>query len=290
MADKFRLACCVLENTVLSSDIFSLRLAAPQIAAAARPGQFVMVACRDESRLLPRPISICEADEAKGEVRLVIRRAGRGTEEFAGLKSGESVTLTGPLGRGFPIDAGENAALTGMPDGEFSADGAKSAVPAGAADGRGAGESVSLILGGGIGIAPLLGLAKALPGRRIIVLGYRDETFMEDEFAACGELYIATESGRSGTRGNVLDAVKEHAICGDRIFACGPTPMLRAVKRYAEAAGTPCWLSLEERMACGIGACLGCVCRSAREDEHFHTKSRRVCTEGPVFESREVEL
>ena len=101
---------------------------------------------------------------------------------------------------------------------------------------------------------------------------------------------IATEDGSSGTKGNVLDAIRAHDLKADVIFACGPAPMLRALKQYAEQNGIRCWLSMEEKMACGIGACLSCVCPSTEIDEHSQVKNRRVCTEGPVFLSTQIGL
>ena len=123
-----------------------------------------------------------------------------------------------------------------------------------------------------------------------IVLGYRDERFLEKEFQEAGPVYIATEDGSAGTRGNVLDAVRTQGLEADVIFACGPTPMLRAVKQYAAERGIDCWISLEERMACGIGACLACVCQSREVDGHSNVHNKRICKDGPVFKASEVEL
>ena len=105
-----------------------------------------------------------------------------------------------------------------------------------------------------------------------------------------GALYIATEDGSLGTKGNVMDAIRENKLTADMIFACGPMPMLRAIKKYAEEAGIPAYISLEEHMACGIGACLGCVVKTAKKDPHSHVNNTRICTEGPVFEAQEVEI
>lgn len=262
MTEKFREQACVLANENIASNIFDLRLKTDKIAKEARPGQFVSAYSNDKSRLLPRPISICGANPETGELRLVFRVAGKGTEEFSKLKKGESVDLVGPLGNGFPLDR---------------------------AFGR------VFLIGGGIGIPPMIQLAKSLSasGKDIhitSVLGFRDELFLTDDLRACGDVVIATEDGSCGTRGNVLDAIREKGISADVIYACGPMPMLRALKKYAEETGTECWLSLEEKMACGIGACLSCVCKSTDIDEHSKVKNKRVCTEGPVFRSTEVEI
>ncbi|MEG0215602.1 MAG: dihydroorotate dehydrogenase electron transfer subunit, partial [Hungatella sp.] len=105
-----------------------------------------------------------------------------------------------------------------------------------------------------------------------------------------GKVYLATEDGSSGTKGNVLDAISEHHLSADVIFACGPTPMLRAIKAYAKEHRIECYLSLEEKMACGIGACLACVCQSVEIDAHSRVHNKRICKDGPVFRAEEVEL
>lgn len=113
---------------------------------------------------------------------------------------------------------------------------------------------------------------------------------MREDFEKNGDLYIATEDGSVGTAGNVMDAIRENALKADIIYACGPMPMLRAIKAYALEADIPAYISLEERMACGVGACLGCVCTTKNVDAHSHVHNARICTDGPVFEAREVEI
>ena len=115
---------------------------------------------------------------------------------------------------------------------------------------------------------------------------------LKEDFEAVADtdVYIATEDGSVGAKGNVLDAVKQEKVEADVIFACGPTPMLRAIKAYALENDIPCYVSLEEKMACGIGACLACVCKSTEIDDHSQVKNKRVCKEGPVFNVKEVEL
>ena len=249
-----------------AAGIYDLRIQAPEIAAAAVPGQFVNVYCRDGSRLLPRPISLCCCDAKTGEIRLVYRAAGAGTKEFSGMKAGEELELLGPLGNGFPLH-------------------------------EAAGKHVFLV-GGGIGIPPMLQTARTLqaapeemqPAAVTAVLGYRDNTFLADEFAEAAETVLATEDGSAGTKGTVLDAIQERNLRADVIFACGPKPMLRALKNYAAEADIACWISLEERMACGIGACLACVCETAGVDAHSHVHNARVCKDGPVFAAEDVVL
>ncbi|MCM1182462.1 MAG: dihydroorotate dehydrogenase electron transfer subunit [Roseburia sp.] len=231
------------------------------LAAQARAGQFISVYPQDKSTLLPRPISICEADAARGRLRIVYRVAGKGTKEFSGYRAGMKVDILGTLGNGFPVA-------------------------------EAVGKRV-LLMGGGIGIPPMLALAKALKDTVTtdIVLGYRNkELFLSEELARYGAVHIATEDGSAGTRGNVMDAIAAEGPDADIIFACGPMPMLRAVKQYAQERALPAYISLEERMACGVGACLGCVVRTRQKDAHSHVNNARICTDGPVYPATEVEL
>lgn len=259
MAEKFRENSEIISQECIGTDIYSMWLQTDKIARAAVPGQFISVYSHDGSRLLPRPISICEIDREKGALRIVYRIAGAGTKEFSGYGKGTVLSILGPLGNGFPLER--------MTEGKRA-----------------------MLIGGGIGIPPIVELARELTGEKQIIAGYRDELFLTEELEKEGTLYIATEDGSSGTKGTVLNAIEENALEADVIYACGPTPMLRALKSYAEERGIECWLSLEERMACGVGACLGCVCQSKEVDEHSHVHNKRVCKDGPVFLSTEVEL
>ena len=141
---------------------------------------------------------------------------------------------------------------------------------------------------------PMLQLAKEMraAGENLqVVMGYRNaDTFLLDEFEAVAETFVATEDGSLGTKGNVIDAIKNEKLNADIIYACGPTPMLRALKNYAEENNKVCYISMEERMACGIGACLACVCKSRDKDAHSNVNNKRICKEGPVFNAKEVEL
>ena len=148
-----------------------------------------------------------------------------------------------------------------------------------------------MLMGGGIGVPPMLEMAKQLNCEKQIILGYRDKNlFLRDEFEAYAEVYEATEDGSVGTKGNVLDASREQNLTADVIYACGPTPMLRAIKEYAAEKGIKCYISLEEKMACGIGACLACVCQSKDVDHHSNVHNKRICKDGPVILAEEVEL
>lgn len=245
----------VVSQEALASDIYSMWIEAEVIAGEAKPGQFISVYTKDSGKLLPRPISICEINQASGTLRIVYRVVGAGTGEFSAYQAGDEIVVMGPLGNGFPLK-----------------------------------EKRAFLIGGGIGIPPMLELAKTLNCEKQMILGYRDELFLNEEFAPYGDVYIATEDGSSGTKGNVLDAVRVSGLTADVIYACGPAPMLRALKAYAAENGIECWLSMEEKMACGIGACLACVCKSKEVDEHTHVHNKRICKDGPVFLAEEVEL
>lgn len=262
---KIKMTAELTAQTRLAADIYDMRIKAPEIAEEAAAGQFVSLYTEDGAKLLPRPISLCGIHRESGELRLVYRIAGAGTREFSSLKAGDKVDVLGPLGNGFPIITGKKAFL----------------------------------IGGGIGIPPMLELAKALceangtqgPDLVQAVLGYRDsQMFLKDEFEAIGCVYTASEDGSAGVKGNVLDAIREYSLQADVIYACGPTPMLRALKKYAADNGIQCWLSLEEKMACGVGACLACVCQSRDIDSHSQVHNKRICKDGPVFRADEIEL
>ncbi|MCD8301027.1 MAG: dihydroorotate dehydrogenase electron transfer subunit [Clostridiales bacterium] len=246
----------IISQGELATGIFSMWIETSRIAGEAHSGQFLSLYCDDSSRLLPRPISICEIDRDAGSIRLVYRIAGEGTREFSRKAAGDVIRVKGPLGNGFPM-----------------------------------GERPALLIGGGIGIPPILELAREYPGNKQIVLGYRDsETFLLDDFKAQGVVYIATEDGSLGTPGNVIGAIEAESLTAGVIYACGPTPMLRALKAYAAAHDMTCYVSLEERMACGIGACLACVCHSAEVDAHTNVHNKRICKEGPVFNASDMEF
>lgn len=151
-------------------------------------------------------------------------------------------------------------------------------------------KTTALLVGGGIGIPPMLALAQELECEKQIVLGYRDTLFLQREFEAYGTVSIATEDGSAGTKGTVLDVIQNRQLHAQTLYACGPLPMLRTLKQYAAEQGMECQVSLEERMACGIGACLGCVCKSKEIDAHTNVNNKRICKEGPVFAAEEVEF
>ena len=245
----------VVRQQQIDEGIFDMELSFPKGAALAKPGLFIAMYCNDKSKLLPRPISICGINKEEGTLRVVYRVAGEGTKEFSEMKEGDTLEVMGPLGNGFALK-----------------------------------EEKAIIIGGGIGIPPMLELAKQLNVEKTVVLGYRTSTFLKDEFEAVGDVVISTEDGSFGTKGNVIDAIKEQGVEGSIIYACGPTPMLRGIKAYAEEMGFEAQISMEERMACGIGACLACVCKSKEKDAHSNVHNKRICKDGPVFLSTEVEI
>lgn len=256
---KFQEITEVISQEKIASGIYSMWLRSENMAKEAKPGQFLSVYCNDGSRILPRPISICEVNKEEGALRIVYRVVGKGTEEFKSLKAADTVKVVGPLGNGFILH-----------------------------------EKTALLIAGGIGIPPMLETAKILSQMGVKVyaaVGYRNnELFLKDELSKYSEVIVATEDGSEGTKGNVIDAIKENNVKADVIYSCGPTPMLRAVKEYALENDIICELSLEERMACGIGACLACVCKSKDVDAHSHVNNKRVCKDGPVFYCQEVTL
>ena len=251
-----------------TAQILSQKESAPQIydmwietdlAAQAKPGQFLCIYPKDKSTLLPRPISICEVREDKKALRIVYRAVGQGTREFSRYQAGDTIDIMGTLGNGFPVE-------------------------------EAVGKKV-ILMGGGIGVPPILQLAKEMDGDKQIIVGYRDNnTFLKEDLEKYGKVYIATEDGSVGTKGNVMNAVAENDLEAELIYACGPMPMLRAIKKYASERHIKAYVSLEEHMACGVGACLGCVVKTKETDHHSHVNNARICTDGPVFEAEAVEI
>lgn len=262
----------VISQAEIAPGIFDLWLNT-ELSQYAHAGQFVGVYPKSKAHLLPRPISICEISDDRTALRLVYRVAGAGTAEFADLIKGDSVNILGILGNGYEFDRIFGSDIS---------------------------ENTNVVLmGGGIGIPPMLELAKELKAHNIeatVIAGYRDSNlFLNQDLAEYGRLEIATEDGSIGTKGNVLNVVDNLKLRADVILACGPMPMLRAIKRYAETQETnghsiKVYISLEERMACGVGACLGCICKTKSVDHHSNVKNARICTDGPVFDAFDVDI
>lgn len=252
----------VLSHREIADGIFELKLHGKIPVEISEPGQFVHVRVGGSSGsaapLLRRPISICTADLGHQSLTLIYRSIGLGTELLSHAVEGKKIDVFGPLGHGFPVDV--------VPEG-----------------GR------ALMIGGGVGVPPLYGLSQMLADKGVQVthvLGFRSEKdiFYENEFAELGETIILTEDGTNGRAGRVTDVLK--GIDFDTAYACGPLPMLKAVQTMI--GEKPLYLSMEQRMGCGIGACLACVVHTTdREDGKGY---RRVCCDGPVFRAGEVEL
>lgn len=243
----------VVSQKEIGTGIYDMVLRFPEGAKEAKAGQFLAMYCNDQTKLLPRPISICGIDAAAGTLRVVYRIAGEGTRQFSEMKAGDTLEVMGPLGNGFTMK-----------------------------------KEKAIIVGGGIGIPPMLELAKQLDCEKTVVLGYRDELFLKEEFEDTADVKVATEDGSCGTKGTVIDAIKACQVDGAVIYACGPMPMLKALAEYADEHQMEAQISLEERMACGIGACLGCICKSKEKDHHTNVNNKRICKDGPVFDAKEV--
>ncbi len=266
MSKKSKQTAVVISQEKLAEGIYDLWIETG-LAKEAGAGQFIGVYPKNAATLLPRPISICEVNEERKALRLVYRVAGKGTMEFSSLKKDDRIEILGILGNGYRVPE----LLTGHP--EFT--------------------EITLY-GGGIGIPPMLQLSKELAAaerKPSVFIGYRDSNlFLKEDFEKYGTVYVATEDGSVGTKGNVLTALKETGVQPSVMMACGPMMMLRAIKQEASERAIPAYISLEEHMACGIGACLGCVCRTTKKDEHSQVHNARICTEGPVFLAEEVEI
>ena len=263
MEQKKKIKTKVISQTEIADGIYDMWIDT-DLAKTAKAGQFIGVYPHNESTLLPRPISICETDRKKGRLRIVYRVAGKGTEELSVFHAGRNIRILGNLGNGFPLEAAEGKRV--------------------------------FLMGGGIGIPPMLQLAKSLKeeGKAkevTVIAGYRNrQLFLKEDLEKYAKVYVATEDGSAGTKGTVMDAIVQNGLETDVIMACGPMPMLRAVKQYAGKEGIAAYLSLEERMACGVGACLGCVCKTVKTDAHSHVKNARICTDGPVFPAEDVDI
>lgn len=248
--------CRLVSKNELVPGIFDFVIENERIAKETQCGQFLHIDCGGKT-FLRRPISICDAYDDK--VRFIFEAKGEGTTELSQKEVGDYIDIIGPLGHGFEIKEKHKNPI---------------------------------IIGGGIGVFPLYKLAKELNNNANIFLGFRnkDRVVMESEFEKVSKLTIVgTDDGSYGYNGYIASAMEgyiKNAPC-DVIFACGPMPMLKAVKEIAERSGIECQLSLEQRMGCGIGACLVCVCETIFEGTN---KYMRVCKNGPVFDSKVVKL
>lgn len=243
--------CTVLKKGELAPGIFDLTVRFPQAARIARPGQFAQFLV--PGKTLRRPISICAVDREAGSLRFVFQVRGEGTRELSRILPGGTVNLLAPLGKGFePGDTSRRA----------------------------------VFVGGGIGVPPLLAAAEPFGANAVAALGFRsaDGVILAKDFEALGcRTLVATDDGSAGHRGPVTELLRDLPF--EAAFACGPKPMLRAVAELARERGVPCWVSMEERMACGVGACLGCAVKLRGENGDCYG---RVCRDGPVFDAGRI--
>lgn len=253
--------CVVVRQLELADSVYELILSGDIVSQMKTPGQFVHVKVMDGTDpLLRRPISIASIDQQKQQFTIIYRIEGRGTSLLAEKKGGEVVDVLGPLGNGFPTDVihkGETA----------------------------------LLIGGGVGTPPLYELSKQLVAKGvnvIHVLGFETKSavFYEAAFSQLGQTYVATVDGTAGVKGFVTDVIDTVNPSFSTIFSCGPVPMLAALQ--TKFVDKPVYISLEERMACGIGACFACVCQT--KDIFSDKPYRKVCSDGPVFLAGEVLL
>ena len=258
----------ILSRKEVAPNIYLMKLKAPEIAQEALPGQFIHIKCSiDHYPLLRRPLSIHRIDKEKGEIYILFQVVGEGTKLLAQRAVGDDLDIVGPIGNGFNI----------YPE-----------------------SKKIMIVGGGIGVAPLLALAEEsiTQGKEVQVLigALKKELVMgEEDLRKLGaKVDVATDDGSYQYKGLVTDLLEgsiREGWLADQIFACGPKPMLRKIVEISLDNHIDCQVSLEERMACGIGACLGCVCkiktRDEKEDEVKYDY-KRVCVDGPIFEGSEV--
>ena len=246
----------VINKANPAGGIFDLEILCPQMAELAVPGQFVHI--KAEGFFLRRPISICGINKERGTLRIVFACKGEGTKKLADLRKGDMADMIGPLGQGFDLSKAKERAV---------------------------------LVGGGIGVPPMLSLAKELGSKATAISGFRDKSLviLQKDFAAFGaDTVLCTDDGSAGLHGFVT-APLEEILSGkgaDIVYACGPKPMLKNIAALCEKYSTACEVSLEERMACGVGACLGCACDI--KEEKGGTVRRHVCKNGPVFDAREV--
>ena len=246
----------IVHKKPLNPTVTLMDIEAPLVAAKAKPGQFIHVKVNDPTCILRRPISIAGTEPGKGILEIIYRIVGKGTEAMSRLKAGDVVDCLGPLGTAFDMDKNH---IVGI--------------------------------GGGVGIAPILFMArKAKPGQMTVVIGGRnkEEVFWKDLFPkTLKELIVTTDDGSYGIKGFSVSVLPELFKNGnvDEACVCGPGIMMRITAQMAKEANVPCEVSMERRMGCGIGTCLGCVCDRADGKGHY-----KVCVDGPVFRAEEVVL
>lgn len=246
----------VVSQKSIARNIFEIVLKGDITQEMKIPGQFVHIRIGNTSEfMLRRPISICSVDQTAHTLTCLYRAEGKGTTALSTLKPNDTVNILAPLGHGFPVDAAKNTAL---------------------------------LIGGGIGVPPLYELSKQLNARgikTIHVLGFqsKEDMFYLEQFSQLGETHVATVDGSYGTQGFVTDVIQALPKNYDTFYTCGPIVMIKAIE--ADLPNTPGYVSLEERMGCGIGACYACVCKADNEEGYV-----KICTDGPVFEKGALNL
>ena len=244
----------LLKKENLAKNIYSFTILCPQIAEEAVCGQFVHVKAQGFS--LRRPISLCGIDKQNGTIRIVFEIRGEGTKVIAGLREGELVDILGPLGNGFTLLSPDKKAI---------------------------------VVGGGIGVPPMLQTAAHYGENATAIIGFRsaNAAILEKDFKTLGcDTRLCTDDGTMGQKGFVTQALETRLNQpADIIYACGPGPMLKGVVALAKQHGIKCEVSLEERMGCGVGACLVCACKTVKDGQEY---MKHVCKDGPVFDSGEV--
>ena len=243
----------ITDKKSIAREIYSFTVKCPEVAEIATAGQFVHI--RTGNFTLRRPVSICGIDRQNGTIRIVFEVRGAGTEEISRLNQGDLIDMLAPLGRGFTINQDFRKVI---------------------------------LIGGGIGTPPMLSLARIYGKKATVITGFRNAgaVILQEDFRKTGaEVILCTDDGSTGIHGFVTEPFAEMIGGTDAVYACGPMPMLKRIAGICNENNVFCEISLEERMACGIGACLGCACRTLRDgDEYF----AHVCKEGPVFNAKEV--
>lgn len=251
--------CTVISQQEIAESIYKLTLKGELVQQMNEPGQFVhLKVMNGNDPILRRPISIARIDKSRNEFTMIYRKEGRGTILLCEKKPGDEVDVLGPLGHGFPVEETQP-------------------------------HETALLVGGGIGVPPLYELSHQLKqkGVKVIhILGFQTKSavFYEEQFATLGDTYITTVDGSYGMKGFVTDIITEKKISFDTLYSCGPKPMLKALE--TNYPNQKVFLSLEERMGCGIGACFACVCHTA--DNENGSTYKKVCSDGPVFRAGEV--
>jgi dihydroorotate dehydrogenase electron transfer subunit len=262
--NKRQCAVEVVENKIIANGVQSMVIEYEEDLSPVDPGQFVTLTLNRQDLLLPRPLSICRQENRW--LTLVYGVVGKGTEELSRYGPGTRIQATTPLGNGYRLP--ERSEPQEYP-------------------------TRALLIGGGLGVPPLVELSKALLKREIqvdVVLGFQEEPFLEETFHEVGaNIYVATQRGTSGFRGTVIDLIQERKLSAEYYFSCGPHSMLKAVTDLCGTRNQRVQVSLEERMGCGYGACMGCACQIRKKDgQEELIINRRVCTDGPVFWGDEV--